>query len=489
MVGARRSDGACGTDPRRVESGEPIGGALRFSRSSTSTHSVGRALVFEPGTFEAAPQSIEWYGDDHSRLVLVDTPLPIAGGRISSGSWAEFPWGTQNLADGVLFIGAPLAQGISTVRSVDIGLCSQHERWTNAANCGIADRLTTLADTLVAPFDIPGPVFPGLECFRFGLNGSGIAGAARSDRFCATASLRLSSVLDCFVSSVGFPVFAGCTYDRVDVSMCGDFGTRPASGGFRDLVFNLREFDLVPVGSQRPTDDFRFCGGPADLGLYLDIVRNEIRDAIVGGLNDGLAAASVRREFSVDPPAPPGSCSGPLGTYVLNSGCATPSAGLTPDQDCMAFVAGDPSFTGIRARCEARRTTVACAVDSDCGGETRTLRRCDLRRRCQGLQGLGAECTSSANCGNQESCVVVSGTCVDSEPVCYWNIEADRVEMLPSGLQIVLAEDEADPTYTAFSRLAGAGIVGVLENQGVCRGDTLPIYSGADATGVLGFAP
>lgn len=310
-----------------------------------------------------------------------------------------------------------------------------------------------------------------------------------SDQFCATASLQLSSTLDCFVSAVGFPVFAGCTYDRVDVSMCGDFGTRAVGGGFRDLVFNLRRFDVVPVGAQRPTDEFRFCGGPADLGLYLGIVRDQIRSAIVDGLNQSLAAASVRRELSIDPPAPPGSCSGPLGPYLANSGCATPPSGLTPDQACMSFVTGDPFFTGLRARCEARRTNVACAVDSDCGGATRTLRRCDVRRRCQGAQGLGADCTSNANCSNQESCVVVSGSCVDSEPVCYWNIEADRIEMLPSGLEIVLAEDDADPSYTAFSNVSGGGILGALETTGVCRADTVPTVTGPDATGVLGFAP
>ena len=84
-------------DPRRVEGlGNEVDGALRFDRTSTTTHSVGRPLIYEAGTYTSPlTEQVLWYGDDHSRLVVLGSALPLRGGRATSGPWAEYAWGSQ----------------------------------------------------------------------------------------------------------------------------------------------------------------------------------------------------------------------------------------------------------------------------------------------------------------------------------------------------------------------------------------------------------
>lgn len=502
MVGARRTDGACGTNPRRIESPEPIGGTLRFSRTATTTHSVGRGLAFEPGMFAAAPLNVFWHGDDHSRLVLVDTALPPGGGRLASGNWVEIEWGDQGLGD---FVVTPtwLNQGAATIRSVDIGLCSQHEAWTNpATGCGLADRLVRAAESFAFLMVPPPPVVPGLGLCVLTVEAAGLPGATwsyplgtptafpqgTSDLLAARFSIRLSTSGTC-LTEIGVPILFGCIYDSVIISFDGSFGTRRDGTGYRDPLFRLGAFDIEVATPGRPQSDLHLCSFPAAIEPYMGLLGDAVRGEITGALDSGLRGAVTQRELSLTTAAPPGSCDGALGPTLDRSNCASPTGGLTPDQACAAFVTGNPFSTGIRARCEIRRTGVECRSDSECGGApNRTVRRCQLDRRCAGPGATGSVCSSSADCQQGGDCVVVDGECIDAEPVCYWNVEANRVEMLPSGIEVVLAEDEDDPSYGAFSSIGGYGILGVLEEGGVCRGEDPGPFHPPDASGVLGAA-
>ena len=259
--------------------------------------------------------------------------------------------------------------------------------------------------------------------------------------------------------------------------VCGEFGTTSPDGVHRDLNFTVRSFDSNP-GPGRPNGFPRICGFPVDVGPYQSFLENTIRDTLVNGVNDTLRNSVVQREVPAPGDAIPGTCSSTLGGVVRRSRCANPAPGLTPDQDCLQFLTGDPNSTAIRARCEARSTGVSCTLDSDCGGSrSQTGRRCVIEGFCADQRAF----TTDANCDDQP-CNIRFSECVDAEPVCYWNAEVDGVEILPSGLNVVLAEDEGDATFQMLRRL------GIVEASGFCREPMIPSFIGVAASGVLGPA-
>ena len=495
MVGARRTDGACGTNPRRVEATQgEIGGTLRFSQNRTATHSLGRGLFFEAGTFAGRPEgTIFWYGDDHSRLVALDTALPLAGGRVSTGNWAEYAFGASFLPNGAVLPILPFPA--ATIRSVDIGLCSSAQAWTSPNGCGTADTMMRQIEALdtTQAFRIPDYI-PGLGfCVNTSVSAAARPGTARwavemgtvdatplrsQDRFCVEFGLDLRTALDC----VGFiPQRLGCQYDEWTVRACGEFGTRLVDDVHRDPIFTIRSFESNP--GPGTGHDTRLCAFPADLTLVRDIVETQIRDTLVGGINAGLRGATVRRELETSAPMmTPGTCSAPI-TTALRSNCARPQNGWTPNQDCAEFVTGDPDSTSVRTSCEIRGSGAACATDADCA-VVGALRRCEIQGRCAS-DGLGnPSCTTDADCQSGR-CIVTRSECIDRQPVCYWNVEVDRVETLPSGLQVVIAEDEADETFQAFSALSALPF---LQEDGICRPPVPPPFEGGSAIGVLGPA-
>jgi hypothetical protein len=492
MVGARRSDGACGTDPRRVEGLEDIGGTLRFSRTATTTHSLGRPLLFEPGTFAAAPsEGLLWYGDDYSRLVVLASALPLAGGRATAGAWAEYAWGAQELEPGVPLVGLvvpTLPFPVSTVRSVDIGACSQHQVWTDpATGCGLADQVLRTVEGfgLTIPAPLPPVIIPGIEtCVAVAEVGGrpggtwaveigtpSISPVGSSDRLCVDLPVRASTSLDC-AALLGIPVLLGCAYGEASVQACGAFGMRSTGDGHFDPTFTLSSFRFDP-GPGAPNGP-RICEFPARIDEYRRVITDALRGVLPSAVAGAIQGALVQRETSFPTAAPSGTCTAPPGTLAFRSECAQPATGLTPDQACALFVTGDPMSTAVRATCEARGSGISCTQQSDCGGTVMaTRRRCETDRRCGGSP-FGSSCQSDSDCVDPQlppgdpglSCLVWRGECVDSEPVCYWNVEADRIETLPSALEIVLADETTDETYVAFSTI---GVLPLLEASAVCR--------------------
>lgn len=496
MIGARRSDGPCGMSPRRVEAPQQgIGGALRFAYSATSTHSLGRPLFFEAGNFERAPETaMFWYGDDHSRLVVLENALPVTGGRLSTGRWAEYKFGSQ-FSDGAVIPILPFPA--ATVRNVDIGLCSAEQPWTNPRGCGTADdmmrQLETINERIGLPF-VPSPILgfcgapearitsrPGTARWAVELGTPNGTPLGTQDLFCVDFGITLTTQLDCF-SALGFPSFLGCIYDGWTVRACGEFGTRLVDGVHRDPVFTLRSFESNPGSGSG--NGARVCGFPADLTIAGGVVNDQIRNTLVNGINDGLQRAVTRRDLELDGDPIPGTCSSTFG-FVSRSNCARPAAGRTPNQECAFFLTGDPNSTAVRSSCEARRSGVSCTTNRDCGAGSG--RRCDIVGRCL-TDGFGSgPCFEDADCQSGR-CIITQAECVDSEPVCYWNVEVDRVETLPSGLQVVIAEDLADETAQVFQNRAVLGLLSPANGNGVCRPNTPPPFVGSSASGVLGPA-
>jgi hypothetical protein len=498
MVGARRSDGPCGMSPRRVEAPQQgIGGALRFAYSATSTHSLGRPLFFEAGNFERAPETaMFWYGDDHSRLVVLENALPVTGGRLSTGRWAEYKFGSQ-FSDGAVIPILPFPA--ATVRSVDIGLCSAEQPWTNPQGCGTADDMVRQLETINERVGLPfAPPIPGVGfCGEPGARITSRPGTARwsvemgtpngtplgtQDLFCVEFGISLTTQLDCF-ATYG-PLLLGCVYDGWTVRACGEFGTRLVDGVHRDPVFNLRSFESNP-GEGR-SNGARVCGFPADLTIAGGVVNDQIRSTLVGGINNGLQRAVTRRDLELPGDPIPGTCSSTLGP-TARSNCARPAAGRTPNQECAFFLTGDPNSTAVRSSCEARRSGVSCTTNRDCGAGSG--RRCEIVGRCL-TDGFGSgPCFENADCQSGQ-CIITQSECVDSEPVCYWNVEVDRVETLPSGLQVVIAEDLADETAQVFQNRAVLGLLSRPDDNGnsVCRPGTALPFGGVSASGVLGPA-
>lgn len=115
-----------------------------------------------------------------------------------------------------------------------------------------------------------------------------------------------------------------------------------------------------------------------------------------------------------------------------------------------------------------------------------TARTCEIDRRCGGSP-FESVCQTDADCAQtQLHCLPWRGECVDSEPVCYWNAELDRIETLPSALEVVLADDPSDETFLAFRTI---GVLGALQATGMCRPTSLAAFGGVAAQGVLGPAP
>ncbi len=473
-----------------------------MARAATSTHSLGRPLWYEPGTFSTAPtEGLSWFGDDHSRLVVLESALPVgSGGRAATGRWAEYRWGIQQFPGLVV---APLDFSPSTIRSVDIGFCSRGQRWSDASGCGIADQLVRQIEQVDFPIPIiPTPVtIPGVgECFGTG-SASAIPGATwaveigtriaapglADDQLCVDFGITVDSSIDCF-SPLGFFVLLGCVYDAT-ARACGSFGVRAVDADHNDPRFTLRSL-TIDYGDGRGNGP-RVCSFPANIETFRSLVEPIVRSALEDGVNGALNGAVQQREFSLPGQGIAGTCNSEPGNIAFRSNCATPEpATLTPDQDCRQFLTGDPNSTAVRSSCEIRRGP-PCLVQNDCGGSTaQTGYTCVTLSRCGGVTS-GIPCTADEDCEDQQfpTCAPVGGRCVDAEPLCYWNAEVDRIETLPSRLEIILADTEADETAVAFAETGALPLL-QLEAANVCRPSDLGAFSGAaDVSGALEPAP
>jgi hypothetical protein len=98
-------------------------------------------------------------------------------------------------------------------------------------------------------------------------------------------------------------------------------------------------------------------------------------------------------------------------------------------------------------------------------------------------------------CEQRENLHPSGALVLDEDPMCYWNIEADRIEMLPSRLEIIIAEDAGDPSVIALDNVlghVGAGALGFeLGSETFCRNGNLePFINTGNVSGVLGpFVP
>jgi hypothetical protein len=423
---------------------------------------------------------------------VVDTALPVAGGRIATGRWAEYAFGAQ-------FPGGLVAPNVdfpaATIRSVDIGLCSAAQAWTSPNGCGTADQMMRQLETLNTSRGLTLGWLPGLgACFDSEVGLTGRPGTQRwsvelgtpngtpigtQDLFCVEFGLNVSTQATCF-SAAGFPSPLGCVYDAWTVRACGEFGTRLVDGVHRDPTFTLRSFESVPGPGH--SNGAAVCTFPVDLSVAGGFIESEIRKTLVDGINASLRSATTRREFEAGEDVTPHTCSAPFG-ITLRSRCATPDNGWTPDQDCADFLTGDPNSTAVRSTCEARRSGVACASDVDCNPSAG--RRCDIVGHCL-TDGFGSgPCVQDTDCQSGQ-CVITHAECVDSEAVCYWNVEVDRVETLPSGLQVVIAEDAADETFPVVSH--DPYVFSQLIEDGICRPSALSPFGGVSASGTLGPA-
>jgi len=80
-------------------------------------------------------------------------------------------------------------------------------------------------------------------------------------------------------------------------------------------------------------------------------------------------------------------------------------------------------------------------------------------------------------CGRRRNLNPVGVEVLDERPMCYWNVEADRIEMLPSRLEVILAEDDRDPLPAVLDRLAAAGEVeAFFGSRTLCRNGPLEGY-------------
>ncbi len=168
---------------------------------------------------------------------------------------------------------------------------------------------------------------------------------------------------------------------------------------------------------------------------------------------------------------------------LRESNCDDADTQAQRDDNCHFFATGlriADTPTGeplVRARCEAR-TRGRCVGRADCG----RLEECVGIGECAVS---GAICTSDAGCVSVpgDRCTLV-GLCRDARPVCYWNVEVDRVEMMPSGLEVVIAEDDLDPSLLALT-MYNPAVRGAL-----CRPAVVPDFEPLGvASGVLGPAP
>lgn len=139
----------------------------------------------------------------------------------------------------------------STVRSVDVGFCSQRVPWSDDAGAGVADVATAALRGELGGFELPFTLDIGTG-LPPGLGFGYINGYERSrgeplwsvelgtrsglptpsdDRFCVETGMEIRTSADGFV--LGVPILLGCRYDQAHLRFCGRFTTITAPEGRR----------------------------------------------------------------------------------------------------------------------------------------------------------------------------------------------------------------------------------------------------------------
>jgi hypothetical protein len=344
-------------------------GALK--RSATATVS-NRAL---PGPAITA----EWFGDDHSRLVLLDRDIRSLPPVLFNFPFAlrpavqtiEHSW--NNSFDGFSRVVSPTASmgTYSSARSTEIGYCSLPIAWTSLDDpafpqgSGLADVIARATDeALLGTPDAPRlrrdlNWRPARFLVHLETNRSG----ASRDKLCFSAGpfTRVDDLL--------------CSFEQALVAYCVSFDTfpDPARPSYRNLAVEVVE----ATGSI----------GKVTVGLC---TRQQAVASLVQGITDpttGVAASMA-----------------PL----LN--------------DCLwqrELPSVPPTFDG----CRFANVLTRVRGDRCDQGDTQAVRDAICARR---FPGVRSSCEQRA---------------ADDRPVCYWNLEVNAVEMLPSMAQVVLSLD------------------------------------------------
>lgn len=304
------------------------------------------------------------------------------------------------------------------------------------------------------------------------------ASGRSNDRICFDTTIALSA--EATLIAGPSPVFLGCGWPGVTLHTCGVFETTPA-GAIRLPRFRTTELDVV-LGSRGDTLG-RICGPPIPDVLTPGFLGDLLSDELEGAITAEVRALTQQRGLS----------SGGL-EFVPNCGDWGVDA-ATRNQACMEWVTSNRERTLglspdlLAARCDTVETTDRCRRNSDCPG---------LGRFCSGPPGLCEGTGASCDVDNNECPPLVnvpeprcqplggSGICADHSPTCHWNIGVDRIESMPSGIEVIVAEDELDAfaIATEFNPLL---VLAGLRNQ-ICRNAaTAPLFRpGGDVSGTLG---
>ena len=394
MAPRRADDGGCGAREIVWRAGDE---ATSFEVLNTRTQSVS-ASNFGLGPMTAA----DWIGDDHSRLVFYTWDTAISGGppigppvppddplpRPAPAFWGsalEVPWGELG-ATGVREIDLSNHESLS-VRSVDIGLCSVGLPWT-------------VTDSTPLP--------PGVGVLGFDEVGSGV-GDQIAQAVLETVDDELSGVIRAELALTANIEAREGWPPHVDIRQ------RDAIDGLRDEMcmtsyWRLRFQPFQPLGvvyrflrpASRLCRDYnvavRFCGrfgaraGQVTFRMTeVDaVVRNKDRRPVCNFQAQRIAS-TLEDQFRDQLPGE-----------------------IESTFEDKLTIAGVPGSDLDPGRCGVESIPL----------ETRNA-------RCQEFfQGLNARCEERDG---------------DDQKRCYWEAGVDRVEMMPSRLELVLAEGVGDP--------------------------------------------
>jgi len=252
---------------------------------------------------------------------------------------------------------------------------------------------------------------------------------ATNDDFCVLMSLHVE--VDFSYTLPGPQGF--CRFRDVQIELCGrlDLVVNRRDRRFpwaRDGRFVLTEH-YVNLGKSE-TDFPYVCFGAMRTGLEAELL-SAIPAQVPAQASRAFNASLWIRELpDFTRSYLPGRCAQPALTFA-ESFCGDETSWAAQQRRCRAFVLGDPeSELPVRTWC----------------GRRRNLNRAGVEVR-------------------------------DEFPMCYWNVEADRIEMLPSRLEVVLAEDERDPLPAILDRLADAGdLTDFFGSETFCRNGALERY-------------
>ncbi len=359
------------------------------------------ALTVDVGGIREGFVSGGWRGDDHSRLVTFDTALPLYS-TIDNAYVIEWPWGPGNTGERFVVGGSP---GMA-VMNIDIGFCSVTAQWHRTADligpdgellakagCDVADQIGLQAQSgIVAALATSNSV-----AFPVGTPQFETRFGVTNNGVRPFGELCIRTMVDLVILAL----VVNCQYPTVSIDFCGTFqmATAVDEKGYplperRDGRFAVSRVG-VDLGPRQSFGNFGPGCAASDDGDLVSRIVAGVRERVPAAIGTAFNASLWVREVpNGSAPFVKGSCSREyLPPFGYESGCA---AAPDPEQDCHDFANGAGNDY-VRTSCEQR------------AGDPRRL--------------------------------------------CYWNIEAERVEMMPSRLEVVVAEDDLDSTVQALDHI------------------------------------